>query len=65
MVRGKKRTFANRLSVGIMAVLIVISTIIMVVVYLITKESMDREADARYESILLHTQSMRIRYVPV
>ena len=55
MVRGKKRTFANRLSVGIMAVLIVISTIIMVVVYLITKESMDREAEARYESILLHT----------
>ena len=38
-----------------MAVLIVISTIIMVVVYLITKESMDREAEARYESILLHT----------
>ena len=51
----KKRTFANRLSIRIMAVLIVISTIIMVVVYLITKESMDREAEARYESILLHT----------
>lgn len=51
----RKRTFANRLSIRIMAVLIVISTIIMVVVYLITKESMDREAEARYESILLHT----------
>ena len=51
----KKKTFANRLSIRIMAVLIVISTIIMVVVYLITKESMDREAEARYESILLHT----------
>ena len=46
----KKKTFANRLSIRIMAVLIVISTIIMVVVYLITKESMDREAEARYES---------------
>ena len=51
----KKKTFANRLSIRIMAVLIVISTIIMAVVYLITKESMDREAEARYESILLHT----------
>ena len=55
MVRGKKRTFANRLSVRIMAVLIVISAAIMAIIYAITKDSMAREAEARYESILLHT----------
>ncbi len=38
-----------------MAVLIVIFTIIMIVVYLITKDSMAHEAEARYESIVLHT----------
>jgi len=38
-----------------MAVLIVISAIIMAVVYLITKDSMARESEARYESIILHT----------
>ena len=48
-------TFANRLILRIMAVLIVISAIIMVVVYLITKDSMAHEAEARYESIILHT----------
>jgi sigma-B regulation protein RsbU (phosphoserine phosphatase) len=51
----EKMTFANRLSLRIMAVLIVISAIIMAVVYLITKDSMARESEARYESIILHT----------
>ena len=51
----KKRTFASRLSLRIMAVLIVIMAIIMAVVYLITKDSMAHEAEARYESIILHT----------
>jgi sigma-B regulation protein RsbU (phosphoserine phosphatase) len=51
----QKMTFANRLSLRIMAVLIVIFTIIMIVVYLITKDSMAHEAEARYESIVLHT----------
>ena len=38
-----------------MAVLIVVSTIIMIAVYLITKDSMAHEAEARYEGIILHT----------
>ena len=41
----KKRSFANRLSLRIMAVLIVVSTIIMIAVYLITKDSMAHEAE--------------------
>ena len=51
----QKMTFANRLSLRIMAVLIVMFTIIMTVVYLITKDSMAHESEARYESIVLHT----------
>ena len=51
----KKRSFANRLSLRIMAVLIVVSTIIMIAVYLITKDSMAHEAEVRYEGIILHT----------
>ena len=50
----KKKTFANRLSLRIMAVLIVMSAIIMLVIYAITKDSMAREAQSRYESIILH-----------
>ena len=38
-----------------MAVLIVMFTIIMTVVYLITKDSMAHESEARYEGIALHT----------
>ena len=38
-----------------MAVLIVMFTIIMTVVYLITKDSMAHESEARYEGIVLHT----------
>ena len=56
----QKMTFANRLSLRIMAVLIVIFTIIMTVVYLITKDSMAHESEARYESIILHTED-RVR----
>lgn len=51
----KKRTLANRLSLRIMAVLIVMSAIIMVIVYLVTRDSMAREAESRYEGIILHS----------
>ena len=50
----KKQTFANRLSLRIMAVLVVMTTVIMAIVYLITKDSMAKEAESRYESIILH-----------
>ena len=51
----KKRTFANRLSLRIMVVLLVMSAVIMAIVYAITKDSMAKEAESRYESIILHT----------
>ncbi len=50
----KKRTFANRLSLRIMVVLLVMFTAIMIIIYAITKDSMAREAESRYESIILH-----------
>ena len=50
----KKRTFANRLSLRIMAVLVVMFTAIMIIIYAVTKDSMAREAESRYESIILH-----------
>ena len=50
----KKQTFANRLSLRIMAVLVVTTTVIMAIVYMITKDSMAKEAESRYESIILH-----------
>ena len=37
-----------------MAVLIVISAAIMAIIYAITKDSMAREAESRYESVILH-----------
>ena len=49
----KKKTFANRLLLRIMMVLLVMFTAIMVIVYVITKDSMAREAESRYESIIL------------
>ena len=49
----KKRTFANRLLLRIMMVLLVMFTAIMAIVYVITKDSMAREAESRYESIIL------------
>ena len=50
----KKLTLANRLSLIIMVVLIVMSTIIMILVFLITRETMAREAQSRYEAVILH-----------
>lgn len=50
----KKLTLANRLSIRIMVVLIVMSAVLMIVVYAVTKESMAREAESRYESIIMH-----------
>ncbi len=48
----RKITLANRLSLIIMAVLAVISTVIMVTVWTITKQSMVLEAEARYEGMV-------------
>lgn len=50
----KKLTLANRLSMMVMAVLIVLSTIIMALVFLITRESMARESQSLYEGVILH-----------
>ena len=50
----KKLTLANRLSLMVMSVLIVMSTIVMILVFLITRESMAREAQSRYEGVALH-----------
>lgn len=50
----KKQTFANRLSLRIMVVLIIISAIVMAIIYAITKDSMAREAESRYEGIIMH-----------
>ena len=58
----EKLTLANRLSIRIMAVLIVISTAIMSVIYVITKSSMAREVESRYEGIILH-ENEKIRGV--
>ena len=37
-----------------MAVLIVMSAAIMLLVYFITRQSMAREVESRYESVILH-----------
>ena len=50
----KKLTLANRLSIRIMAVLIVMSVVIMAMVYAVTRKVMVREAESRYEGIILH-----------
>lgn len=50
----EKLTLANRLSIRIMAVLIVMSTAIMLLVYFITRQSTAREAESRYESVILN-----------
>ena len=50
----KKHTLANRLSIRIMAVLIVMSVVIMAMVYAVTRKVMVREAESRYEGIILH-----------
>ena len=43
----EKLTLANRLSIRIMAVLIVMSAAIMLLVYFITRQSMAREVETR------------------
>ena len=50
----EKLTLANRLSIRIMAVLIVMSVVIMAMVYAVTRKVMVREAESRYEGIILH-----------
>ena len=54
-MRKRTRSFANRLGMWIMAVLIVMSLIIMGAVYWITRDAMAREAEERYQSIVLHS----------
>lgn len=51
----KRLTLANRLSLRLMAVLTVMSAAIMLIVYYITRESMTREAETRYEGVVLHS----------
>ena len=51
----KKLTLTNRLSIMIMVILVVMSVIIMSIVYVITKDSMAREVESRYEGIILHS----------
>ena len=51
----KKQTLANRLSLRIMVLLVVLTTIIMAIIFAITRDSMAREAESRYESIILHS----------
>ena len=58
----EKWTLANRLSLRIMAVLLLTAAAIMCGIYLITRESMAREAESRYESILFNSNE-RIRGV--
>lgn len=53
-IRMKKLTLANRLSLIIMAVLVLTSAMIMSVIYAITRESMISEVESRYEGIILH-----------
>ena len=52
--RMKKLTLANRLSIRIMGVLLVASAVSMYIIYAVTKEGMAREAESRYEGIILH-----------
>ena len=51
----KKLTLTNRLSFMIMAILIVMSVIIMSIIYVITRDSMSREVESRYEGIVLNS----------
>lgn len=51
----KKLTLSNRLSFMIMAILIVMSVVIMSIIYVITKDSMSREVESRYEGIVLNS----------
>ena len=50
----KKQSLANRLSLRIMAVLIVMSAIIMFIIFDVTKDTMTREVETRYEGVVQH-----------
>ena len=58
----RKKTFAWRLSLRIMIVLLIMSAVIMAVVYGVTREALAREAESRYEGIILH-ENEKIRGV--
>ena len=58
----EKITLANRLSIRIMAIVMVMTVIITILVYVITKGSMAREAETRYESVL-QNENEKIRGV--
>jgi len=58
----EKITLANRLSIRIMAIVMVMTVIIVTIVYVITRDSMAREAETRYESVL-QNENEKIRGV--
>ena len=57
-----KIALANRLSLRIMLVVMVMAIFIMAVVYPITRDSMVKEAESRYESVILN-ENEKIRGV--
>ena len=56
------RSFANRLSLWIMAILLAMSVVIMVVICVLTRQSMVHEGEERYSGIILH-ENEKIRGV--
>lgn len=58
----KKKALANRLSLRIMLIVMVMTIVIMAIVYVITKDSMAQEAESRYENIVLN-ENEKIRGV--
>ena len=57
-----KIALANRLSLRIMVVVMLMAIVIMVVIYPITRDIMVKEAESRYESVI-RTENERIRGV--
>lgn len=51
----KQLTLANRLIIRIMTVLIIMSAVIMIIVYDVTRKSLVRETKSRYEAIILNS----------
>lgn len=51
----KQLTQANRLIIRIMTVLIIMSAVIMIIVYDVTRKSLVRETKSRYEAIILNS----------
>ena len=58
----KKQTLANRLSLRIMMVLLTMSAVIMILAYVITRDSMAHETESRYEEVIRH-ENEKIRGV--